>query len=56
MPLRVVTFKMEEEEVDRLDYYARRKGLSRSEVIREAVRQYVTKNIENLPKPRYVKI
>lgn len=56
MGLRVVTFKMEEDELDKLDYYAKRKGRSRSEVIREAIRQYIKQNMYKLPKPRYVKI
>jgi metal-responsive CopG/Arc/MetJ family transcriptional regulator len=39
--MRVVTFKIEEELLDRLDSFARLKGLSRSEVIRKAIELYL---------------
>ncbi len=37
MPQRIVTFKIEEELLEALDTYARRKGLTRSEAIRAAI-------------------
>ncbi len=37
--MRVVTFKMPEEVLDILDEYARSRGISRSEAIREAISQ-----------------
>jgi len=41
MPLRVVTFKIEEELLERLDKYCKEKGLPRSSVIREAIIMYL---------------
>lgn len=37
--MRVVTFKMPEKVLDMLDEYARSRGISRSEAIREAISQ-----------------
>jgi metal-responsive CopG/Arc/MetJ family transcriptional regulator len=37
MPQRIVTFKIEESLLEALDAYAQRKGLTRSEVIRDAI-------------------
>ncbi len=34
---RIVTFKMPDEMLERLDAYASRRGMARSEVIREAI-------------------
>ena len=42
MALRVVSIKMEEELVELLDELARRRGLSRSELIRRAVLEYIS--------------
>ena len=39
--MRVVTFKVEEELLERLDRYARSRGKTRSEIIREAVQVYL---------------
>ncbi len=39
--MRVVTFKVEEDLLERLDRYARSKGKTRSEIIREAVQVYL---------------
>ena len=41
MAVRVVTFKLSEEDLELLDLLAKRKGWSRSEVIRDALRVYV---------------
>ena len=39
--VRVVTFKVEEDLLDRLDSFARIKGVTRSEVIRKAIELYL---------------
>ena len=39
--MRLVTFKLEEDLLERLDRVAARKRVSRSEVIREALRRYL---------------
>ncbi len=39
--LRVVTFKIEEELLESVDMLARRKRMSRSEIIREALKEYL---------------
>lgn len=39
--MRVVTFKVDEELLERLDSYARLKGVPRSEVIRKAIELYL---------------
>ena len=47
--LRLVTFKADEELVRRLDEYARARGLSRSEVIREAIAEYLVRHSAEQP-------
>ena len=42
--MRVVTFKISVSMLERVDALARRMGKSRSEVIREALRQYLAMN------------
>ena len=44
MALRVVSFKVEEELVELLERVARERGLTKSEVIRRALRQYLVKS------------
>ncbi len=39
--MRVVTFKIDEELLERLDSFARLKGVTRSEVIRKAIELYL---------------
>ena len=39
--MRVVTFKVDEELLERLDSFARLKGVPRSEVIRKAIELYL---------------
>ncbi len=39
--MRIVTFKLEEDLLERLDKYARNKGKTRSEVIRRALELYL---------------
>jgi metal-responsive CopG/Arc/MetJ family transcriptional regulator len=41
IPVRVVTFKVEEELLRELDSFARLKGVTRSEVIRKAIELYL---------------
>jgi len=41
--MRVVTFKLEEELLQKLDLYAINSKVTRSEVIREALKQYLSK-------------
>ncbi len=41
MGLRVITFKVEEDFLEKMDLVARRLGLSRSDLIREAIENYL---------------
>ena len=50
MVLRVVTFKLDEEELNVLDRYAAAHGKYRSEVIRKAIREYI--GIDGGSRPR----
>jgi predicted transcriptional regulator len=43
MGTRVVTFKMDDEEVERLTEVARRLGITRSEAIRRAIKEWLRK-------------
>jgi metal-responsive CopG/Arc/MetJ family transcriptional regulator len=40
-PMRVITFKAEEDLVTKLDLYAINRRISRSEIIREALKKYL---------------
>ena len=40
--MRVVTFKLDEDLLQKLDLYAVNSGLTRSQVIREALKRYLT--------------
>ncbi len=42
MTMRVVTFKIDEDVLEKLDRYARRTGRSRSEVIRQALEKLLS--------------
>lgn len=44
--VRVVSFKVEEELLDILEQYAERKRISKSELIRRALRSYIRENEE----------
>lgn len=44
MVLRVVTFKIDEKLLEKLDKYARRHGMSRSDAIRRAIERLVTED------------
>jgi len=55
--VKVVTFKVDEELLERLDEYARLKGVTRSEVIRKAIELYLRVEGKRLaPQPRIVRI
>lgn len=56
--MRVVTFKVDEDLFERLDGFARLKGVSRSEIIRKAVELYLRLEEQNsaAPRPRFVRI
>ena len=54
---RVVTFKVSEEFLERLDRFARMKNMSRSEVIRNAIEIYLMlEDHKHYPQPRIVKL
>ncbi|MCD6085011.1 MAG: ribbon-helix-helix protein, CopG family [Desulfurococcales archaeon] len=50
--MRVVTFKIRDEELEELDRFAARSGLTRSDVIRKAIKEYIGGNAR-LPPIRY---
>ena len=50
--MRVVTFKLRDEELEELDRFAARSGLTRSDVIRRAIREYIRGN-GRIPPIRY---
>jgi len=57
LPMRVVTVKMEEELVEAIDVFARLRRMTRSELIRRAVREYLEKHGERVdPSPKIIRI
>ncbi|HIP85769.1 MAG TPA: ribbon-helix-helix protein, CopG family [Pyrodictium sp.] len=55
--MKVVTFKVEEELLERLDSYARLKGVTRSEIIRKAIELYLRLEEKKIvPQPKVVKL
>ena len=42
--MRVVTFKLRDEELDELDRFAARLGMTRSDVIRKAIKRFIQDN------------
>ena len=55
--MRVITFKADEELLERLDNFARIKGVSRSEVIRRAIELYLKlEDYKVQPQPRIVRL
>lgn len=44
--VRVITFKIDDELLEVIDFLALRKGLYRSDIIRVALRQFILKEIE----------
>ena len=47
MGTKIVTFKIDENLLELLDYIARKQNTSRSELIRRAIVKYITNHIEN---------
>jgi len=47
MVLKVISVKLDEETIELLDRYAEKKGLTRSEVIREAIRRIINNSRED---------
>jgi|ECHhosMinimDraft_1075155.scaffolds.fasta_scaffold00001_3 metal-responsive CopG/Arc/MetJ family transcriptional regulator len=41
---RIISFKINEEDLKRLDYFAMRMGVNRSDIIREAILNYLSAN------------
>ena len=55
--MRIVTFKIYEDLLEKLDTYAKLKRLPRSEVIRRAIIEYLERhNVEVEVKPKIIKI
>ena len=53
---RIVTFKVDEGLLERLDSIAKLKGVSRSEVIRRAIELYLRMEEERRPQPKIVRL
>ena len=51
MGLRVVTFKVEEEFLNEIDYYSMRLGMTRSEFIRMAIEKMIESIVKEADKP-----
>ena len=47
--MRVVSFKIEEDLLEMLEEYARKRGLTKSEVIRRAIIEYISERPELKP-------
>jgi len=45
--LKVVSFKIDNDTLEMIDKYAKRVGKSRSQIIREAVRDFISKKFAN---------
>jgi metal-responsive CopG/Arc/MetJ family transcriptional regulator len=43
MGLRIITFKLDDELLEKIDIYAQRVGVTRSEFIRQAILMYIAK-------------
>ena len=55
--MRVITFKADEELLERLDSYARMKGVTRSEVIRKAIELYLKlEDYKVQPQPKVIRL
>jgi len=54
--MRVVSFKIEEELLDLLERYAILKNMSKSEVIRRAIKRYISENFESPVITRRIKV
>ena len=57
MAMRVVTFKIDEDLLERLDLYARLKGITRSEAIRKAIEEMLEREEPELSvRPKIIRI
>ena len=57
MGMRVVTFKVDEDLLERLDTYARLKGITRSEAIRKAIELLLQMDGDSVSvKPKIIRI
>jgi len=55
--VRVISLKLDEELLERLDSYARMKGVTRSEVIRKAIELYLRlEDYKVQPPPRVIRL
>ncbi len=54
--MRVVTFKMDEDLLEKLDTYARLKGMTRSEAIRLAIKKLLEEEPRLAPTPKVIRI
>lgn len=55
--MKVVTFKIDEELLQELDLWAQIEGVSRSELIREAVKRYLRDKWKRMnPQPKIVRL
>jgi predicted transcriptional regulator len=55
--MRVITFKADEELLERLDMFARLKGVTRSEIIRKAIELYLKlEDYKVQPQPKIVRL
>lgn len=55
--MRVISLKLDEELLERLDSYARMKGVTRSEVIRKAIELYLRlEDYKVQPPPRVIRL
>lgn len=56
MGLRIITFKLDDELLEKIDVYAQRTGVNRSEFIRQAILMYIAKLEAELEDELRVKI
>jgi len=56
MTMRIVTFKLDEEVLEKLDRYARRTGKSRSEVIRLAIERLLENDADAIGFPTVYRV
>ncbi|MET1102221.1 MAG: ribbon-helix-helix domain-containing protein [Pyrodictiaceae archaeon] len=55
--MRVITFKLDEETLEKLDTFAKLRGATRSEVIRKALELYLRlEERKAMPQPKIVRI
>jgi len=52
--VRVITFKIDEELLARIDYVAIKEGVTRSDIIRRALIEYLRRNHQHYPRFRFM--